>query len=164
MSPSRRCIESTSPVVAEQAAAGNSMRSTKANWRQRLDKLRAEKIRECHRNITATSASNADSPLTLPCGFEVASLPHTVGWIDLPAAVLQSSASSARPADRHHIQLQRRLADPDRTALPILATDPDPGIQRQIVTDHRHLLHRFRPVANQVAPLIGAVIRPSSIK
>ena len=57
------------------------------------------------------------------------------------------------PTHRHHLQLQGWLPDPDRHALPLLATDADPGIQRQIVADHGDLLHRLGPVANQGRPL-----------
>ena len=55
--------------------------------------------------------------------------------------------------DRHHLQLQSRLPNPDRHALPLLATDADPGVQRQIVADHGDLLHRLGSVADEGRPL-----------
>ena len=46
------------------------------------------------------------------------------------------SRASPRPADRDPVHAQRRLADADRHALPVLAAGADAAIEREIVADH----------------------------
>src|SRR5690242_3421056 len=73
------------------------------------------------------------------------------------AATPQSTAIDAenpheksnRAADRHLLDAQRRLPDAHRHALTFLPAHADAAIQRHIVADHRHVLERFRPAADQ---------------
>ena len=48
------------------------------------------------------------------------------------------------------------MADTDRHALPLLAADANPAIQRKIAAHHGDLAHRFGAVADQGRPLDGS--------
>src|SRR5207237_5442792 len=54
-----------------------------------------------------------------------------------------------RAADGQPVHAQRRLADPDRDALAVLAAGPDAIVEPQIVADHCDLGHRVGAVADQ---------------
>src|ERR1044071_1600221 len=62
-------------------------------------------------------------------------------------------ANLARPADRNAVHAQRRLADPDRHTLAVLAAGADAGIKREVVADHADGVQVARAVADQHRPL-----------
>src|SRR5262249_27417405 len=81
-----------------------------------------------------------------------------------PAAVLYFGSGavsarnrlSARPTDRDAVHAQRRLPDPDRHALAVLAAGADALVERQIVADHADAVEIRRPVSDQHRPLEGS--------
>src|ERR1700741_455115 len=52
-------------------------------------------------------------------------------------------------ANREPLDLERRLADPDRHALSLLAAGADAGVELQVVADHAHAGERVGPVADE---------------
>ena len=62
---------------------------------------------------------------------------------------LRGQANLGSAAHGELIQLERGLTDADRHALPLLATDPDPAIQRKIAAHHGDLAHGLWAVADK---------------
>src|SRR5206468_10167694 len=61
----------------------------------------------------------------------------------------ESAFALARSADRQSVDTKRRLAYAHRYALPIFAARADPGIQCEIVADHRYFRQRVGTIADQ---------------
>src|SRR5688572_9733283 len=93
---------------------------------------------------STVSFKGPSSALSFPRGF-CWTTPLQRGQLFLTRFLLLSCSASYREA----LDFQRRLPDPDRNTLPLLAAGADAAIELEIAADHGHACERIGAVADQ---------------